>query len=93
MSQRAVELARAILDGAVRGDETKELALIVVHMAEPERSFDDARFIAAVILMRNHQRDWFGGDKSPSKLDAARKAEREVDRLLRELASGQKALF
>ena len=47
----------------------------------------------AVRRMRAHQRDWFGGDKSASKLDAARKAEREVDRLLREHASGQGGLF
>ena len=51
------------------------------------------RLVAAVRVMRDHQRDWFSGDKSPGKLEAARRSEREVDRLLREIAGGQGALF
>lgn len=47
----------------------------------------------AVRVMRGHQRDWFGGDKSQTKLEQARQAEREVDRILRELDSPQQRLL
>ena len=54
---------------------------------------DQSELERAVRVMRQHQRDWFGGDKSHAKLEASRHAEREVDRILRELDSPQQRLL
>lgn len=47
-----------------------------------------SEFVEAVRLMREHQRAWFGGDKARERLQASRKAEREVDRLLSAILAG-----
>lgn len=39
----------------------------------------------AVRVMRAHQRKWFADDKRNERLQAARKAEREVDALIKRL--------
>jgi hypothetical protein len=48
-------------------------------------------FLAAVRTMRDHQRAWFGGDKSRARLNDARAAERVVDRMLADLTAGPPA--
>ena len=63
--------------------------------AHPCHAVDDPheRFIAAVREMRRLQRAWFGGDKSTATLEAAKRAEREVDAQLRELGGAQQRLY
>lgn len=51
------------------------------------------KLVEAVVEMRSHQRAYFGGDRSAARLEASRTAEREVDRLLAEIKSGQGSLF
>jgi hypothetical protein len=52
--------------------------------------------LVAVREMRALQREWFAGKRTPEQLAAAKKAERRVDMLLRELdapAPSQASLF
>lgn len=55
-------------------------------MGDPVRALLE-RLSDAVSRMRVAQKAWFGGDKSSSALTAARAAEAEVDRLLRQLST------
>lgn len=52
----------------------------------------DERLEVAVRRMRDVQKSYFA-TRLQADLEASRRAEREVDRLLAEIASGQKALF
>jgi hypothetical protein len=49
-----------------------------------------AQFVDAVADMRRLQRAWFGGDKSDATLEAAKKAEREVDKMLRGMKDAER---
>lgn len=48
-----------------------------------------AELFGAVQTMRRLQRAWFGGDKSRETLEASKRAERLVDRLIAEAESAQ----
>lgn len=48
-----------------------------------------AEFLEAVRAMRELQRAWFGGDKSEATLQAAKSAERRVDKMLRDIDAAE----
>lgn len=54
---------------------------------------DADRLLEAVRRMRALQQAWFSGDKRAFTLEAARRAEREVDRVLADIENGQGSLL
>ncbi len=75
-----VERLRAAVIESAAMHETCAKAL--EFAASRERSIGD--LACAVEGMREQQRAWFGGDKSPTTLALAKEAERRVDRLLKQ---------